>query len=464
MLDRFIYGHVSRISPEAPIPILNIENEIEMLGGAGNVVRNLSSLGAHCRFISVTGTDDAGKKINALLDAEPRVEACLKQEAGRRTIIKTRFIANTQQVLRADWDYLQATKEPIRVTIQREMEDALTDHSVVVLSDYGKGVLDDGSLKHIIQLARQAGTTVLIDPKGRDYSRYAEAGLLTPNLNELRAATGKPLETEGDILESGKVLIDELSLDALLVTRSKEGMTLLTRNGDVDHFPALARDVFDVSGAGDTVVATLAAGLSAGGSLKDAVALANLAAGIVVGKVGTAIVYKDDLEAEIDRQQVMGPGVGKVLSREQLQDQVNTWRRQGFNIGFTNGCFDLLHPGHISLLDQAAAQCDRLVVGLNNNASVKRLKGDARPVQDETARSAVLAALAAVDAVTLFEEDTPIDLITAIQPDLLVKGADYRKEEVIGQDIVEARGGRVFLARLLEGHSTTATVGKLKQD
>lgn len=463
MLDRFVYGRVTRISPEAPIPVLHIDHEDQMLGGAGNVVRNLAALGATTQFLAVVGDDNAGQQVRRLLVDEPGVDAKLRVETGRETTIKTRFIAGTQQMLRTDRETARAAGDDIRAALCGDAEAAIPHFPVVILSDYAKGVLDDATLGRVIARARDAGTTIIVDPKGADYARYKGASLLTPNLKELATAIGRDLTGDADIVGAAEDMIKTLDLEGLLVTRSKDGMTLVTAKGAVSHFSAAAQDVFDVSGAGDTVVAALAAVLAAGGSMEQATALANVAAGIVVGKVGTAIVYADDLAAQLHHQD-LGRAEAKVLSREQLIDRVAAWRQRGYRVGFTNGCFDLLHPGHVSLLAQARDACDRLIVGLNSDASVKRLKGDDRPVQNEAARAAVVASLASVDAVVLFAEDTPMELIKSVTPDVLVKGADYRLEDVVGHDVVEAAGGRVVLAELVVGHSTTATIERLAKD
>ena len=325
------------------------------------------------------------------------------------------------------------------------------------MSDYGKGLLANGTAAELIAAARQTGRKVIVDPKGADYSRYAGADIVTPNRRELAQATGMPVDTEAEIDAAARALRERHGFGAVLVTRAEDGMTLLDENG-VRHFPAEAAEVHDVSGAGDTVVATLAAGVAAGLELPLAVRLANIAAGVVVGKVGTAVARESDLLGAVSPQ---GGVLRKVVTAEVAAEQAERWRRKGWRIGFTNGCFDLLHPGHVHLLEQARAACDRLVVGLNSDASVRRLKGVTRPVQPEAARAAVLASIAAVDLVCIFDEDTPVALIEALRPDLLVKGADYTVETVVGADLMKNWGGRVMLADLLPGHSTSATVAKL---
>jgi D-beta-D-heptose 7-phosphate kinase/D-beta-D-heptose 1-phosphate adenosyltransferase len=336
--------------------------------------------------------------------------------------------------------------------------DAMAATSVTVLSDYAKGVLGATVAPQLIAAAKALGRQVIVDPKGADYARYAGADIVTPNRRELAEATGLVLNSETSIVAAAEVLIQRHGFGAVLVTRAEDGMTLVTP-GVVRHFPGEAKEVFDVSGAGDTVVATLAAAVAVGVPLADAARLANIAAGIVVGKVGTAVARAEEIFGEIT------PATGalrKVVTPAAAAEAAERWRTRGYKVGFTNGCFDLLHPGHVHLLEQCRAMCDRLIVGINADASVKRLKGAGRPVQSEAARAAVLASLASVDLVCLFEEDTPLELLNLIRPDLLVKGADYTHATVVGAREVEGWGGKVALAALLPGHSTTATLARLR--
>jgi D-beta-D-heptose 7-phosphate kinase/D-beta-D-heptose 1-phosphate adenosyltransferase len=459
MLDRYIYGDVLRVSPEAPIPIICVAREVAMPGGAGNVVRNLTALGAAVAFVSVVGDDQAGSDLTGLIGGQPNVEPWLLVQGGRATTLKTRYIAQGQQLLRADHEDVSAIHPKLAERLIRIAGDALTATSVTVLSDYSKGLLSDGIAAQIIAKAREIGRRVIVDPKGVDYSRYAGADVITPNRRELALATDMPVRTEAEIVAAARVLLEAHGFGAVLVTRAEDGMSLVEASG-VHHFPAEAAEVYDVSGAGDTVVATLAAGMAAGLPLPLAVRLSNIAAGIVVGKVGTAVAREGDLLAAVSPQ---GGALRKVVSREQAAEQVERWRQRGWRTGFTNGCFDLLHPGHIHLLEQARAQCDRLVVGLNSDASVRRLKGASRPVQPEAARAAVLGSVSAVDLVCIFDEDTPEMMLQAIRPDLLVKGSDYTVETVVGADLVKSYGGRVMLAEILPGFSTTATVQRLRR-
>ncbi|MCC7166212.1 MAG: D-glycero-beta-D-manno-heptose-7-phosphate kinase [Rhodospirillales bacterium] len=460
MLDRYVYGEVRRISPEAPIPVLAIDHETAMLGGAGNVVRNLAALGVGVSVAGVIGDDEAGRAVTDLLAREPGVRPLLGTDPARRTAIKTRFCAGPQQLLRADRETIAPLAPAEQDRLVGAVAAALAEASVLVLSDYGKGLLEAGVAKRLIDAARQAGRMVIVDPKGTDFSRYAGATLLTPNRRELAEATRMPVGDDSQVVAAARALIGDHGVQAVLVTRSQDGMTLVEASGEPRHLKAEARAVFDVSGAGDTVVAVLAGALAAGLALDDAARLANAAAGIVVGKVGTAVVHPDELVSALHHQDVW-EAEAKLVSREQAAERIAAWRRQGLKIGFTNGCFDLLHPGHVSLLAQARAACDRLVVGLNSDASVSRLKGPSRPVQTEAARATVMASLRSVDLVVIFGEDTPLALIEALRPDVLVKGADYTVETVVGADRVQSWGGRVLLAELAQGHSTSATIARI---
>ena len=457
MLDRYVYGSVERISPEAPIPILTVEREVAMPGGAGNVVRNLTALGAAVAFVSVVGDDQDGSDLTGLIGGQPGVEPWLLVEGARATTVKTRFVSQGQQLLRADREETAPISDKLAERMLRIARDTLAATSVAILSDYRKGVLAGTIPAQLIAAAKNAGRRVVVDPKGPDYSRYAGADVITPNRRELAEAAGMPVDSETALVQAAGHLRTMHNFGAVLVTRAEDGMTLVDAEG-AHHFPAEATDVYDVSGAGDTVVATLAAGLAAGLDLKIAVRLANIAAGVVVGKVGTAVAREQDLLGMLTPQ---GGALRKIVSREAAAELVERWRQRGWRTGFTNGCFDLLHPGHVHLLEQARSQCDRLVVGLNSDASVRRLKGSTRPVQPEAARAAVLASLSSVDLVCIFEEDTPEQTLRDLRPELLVKGADYALDQVVGAELVRGWGGKVWLAELLDGHSTTATVQRI---
>lgn len=461
MVDRSIYGEVKRISPEAPVPVVRITRETSELGGAGNVVRNLAVLGASCAFVAAIGDDLAGREVSNLLARLP-VEPYLRVSRRRETTIKNRFFSlDGHHLLRADRETRMPLEADDAADVMRAVTSELLRAEAVVLSDYGKGMLTGDVAQAVIAAATAQGKPIIVDPKGTDYGRYKGATVLTPNRAELADATGLPVDSTENLVTAARSLCRDVGVAAVLVTRSGEGMTLVTADGAVHHQPAETREVADVTGAGDTVVATLAMGLASGATLPLAMHLANVAAGVVVGRHGTAVASVQDITGAL-RHAGLASVEQKVADRADAAARVAAWRTAGLKVGFTNGCFDLLHPGHVSLLRQARAACDRLVVALNSDASVKRLKGESRPVQTETARAAVMASLASADLVTIFDEDTPLALIEALRPDVLVKGADYNRATVVGGDFVESYGGRVVLADLVPSFSTTATITALK--
>ena len=448
MLDRFVEGQVERISPEAPIPVLSVTRERAALGGAANVARNVCALGTRCVLVGVVGDDSAAQEVQGLIDGVVGATAHLIPASDRPTAVKTRFMAGRAQLLRADQERRSPLEIPTADAVRNAALSALPSVGALILSDYGKGVLSDRLIQDLIAAATAQGCPIIVDPKGRDFSKYRGADLVTTNI----------------LINCAESVVRISGVKGVLATRSEQGMTLYRQDPSgtvsVDHLPARAREVFDVAGAGDTVVAALAAGLAAGLSQKDAATLANRAAGIVVAKTGTAVAYPGEILND-SHEESFARGEAKVLTLAEAQDRVAAWRRAGKSVGFTNGCFDLLHPGHISLISQARAACDRLVLGLNSDASVARLKGPSRPVQAEVARASVLAALADVDMVVIFGEDTPMTLIKALEPDVLIKGADYTRETVVGAKEVESWGGRIVLAQLVEGQSTTNTIARL---
>lgn len=459
MLDRFVYGRTERMSPEAPVPVLAMTHEDCMAGGAGNVARNIASLGGTAHIVASIGEDAAGTRLREVLLSQPGITADLVALLGRRTTQKTRFVSDRHQLLRVDCE----DAEPVESTaVVMAVERAISSCDIVILSDYAKGLLTDVTLKTIIGMARAAGKPVIADPKNADVRHYDGVAVLTPNRKEAALASG--IAGEGDVQSTAAaaaMLQAAPAIAAVLVTRGARGMTLLERSAAAPlHVPTSAREVFDVSGAGDTVVAALALSLAAGCPLPIAVQVANQAAGLAVAKTGTATVSFAELFSQLEETSVRGASA-KVVTLAQALDLVAGWRAKGRRIGFTNGCFDLIHPGHVSLLSQARAACQHLIVGINTDASVKRLKGASRPLQDETARAIVMASLQPVDLVILFDEDTPLELIRAIRPDVLVKGADYRVDQVVGADVVRSYGGEVLLANLAEGHSTTRTISKM---
>ena len=465
MLDRFLYGRMERISPEAPVPVLLLEpnTKREMPGGAGNVANNILSLGGKAILIGVVGQDKAGETLCTALARHEGLITMLSRSADRPTICKTRFIATHQQVVRVDEESLL----PLHAQGIEDICAAITAHmpsvQAVVVSDYGKGVCTSAVLACLAQQAKKHNTPLFVDPKGGDYTRYCGATCITPNLRELaQASQNMPVETEKQIEAAARRVMEQAHVKAMLVTRSEKGMMLVQHSSDVLSVPAHAREVFDVSGAGDTVIATLALAAGAGLSLEEAVPIANAAAGVVVGKLGTATVSFQEVMNELDQERGGGLTEARVLSLTAAQTQVAHWRACGLKIGFTNGCFDMLHAGHVSLLAQARAACDRLIVALNTDASIRRLKGEGRPVNALEFRAAVIAALRYVDAVVAFDEDTPLEVIRTLMPDVLIKGADYQPEEVVGAEIVQAKGGRLLLAVLQEGHSTTAVIERIR--
>ena len=454
MIDEYLTGQVNRISPEAPVPVVRGVELRATPGGAANTAANAAHLGATVTLVGLVGPDGIDE-IAALLKPFGRVRTDLSvSDATRRTIRKTRVISNRQQIVRLDHEDLHALAPEVELQICHNIEVAIDAADLVVLSDYGKGLLTDKVLKTAIDIARSAGKTVIVDPKRPDFSAYRGADLLTPNRAELARATGLAVETDTEA-EAAALKAQSAFGGAVLLTRSEQGMTYYHPGRAPLHAPTVAREVFDVSGAGDTVVATLATALAANFEISEAIALANHAAGVVVGKAGTAAISFQELVNAVEQRHYVVDGHAVLVGREEAGTLRDRWAREGLTVGFANGCFDILHPGHISLIRQAAMACDRLIVALNSDASVKRLKGSSRPVQSGKARAEVVGAIKGVALVVLFEEDTPKTLIEALRPDLLVKGADYSLDEVVGADFVEARGGRVLLVDLVAEHSTT---------
>ena len=459
MLDEFVYGDVTRISPEAATPVIAVKRTEVMVGGAGNVARNLVSLGTRCIFVGVVGNDDAGVALTKALAAHPLIEFHLATDVTRQTTRKVRFVSehHSAHLLRADWE--------VSAPVDATSEDALIGHAIkampragaVVLSDYAKGTLTPRVVRAVIDAANKLGKPVLVDPKGRDYSIYKGATLITPNRQELAEATGSAAKTDEEVAAAASDLGRALGAKAVLVTRSEDGMTLVEQ-GHATHIPAYPVRVRDVSGAGDTVMAVLAAMLAMKTDFESAMRAANAAASVVVGKRGTATLSVAELRSRILPAATLAAEEKIVFDWALLDEHTAQWRKAGLRIGFTNGCFDLLHPGHIKLLAGARAACDRLVLGLNGDGSVTRLKGEGRPVQPVQARAEVLAALEAVDLVVVFDEDTPEKLIARVKPAILVKGSDYKREDVVGHAIVEALGGEVILIDLVPGQSTTSMV------
>lgn len=457
LLDRFVEGKVGRVSPEAPVAVLNPRSERALLGGAGNVAANLVAYGAGSILIGVAGADGAADALRALCASHAGLDCRLVTDASRPTTVKTRYLSGWHQLLRVDAEDASPLGADMADALLALANAAMAGAGSLVLSDYAKGVLDAGTIPALIGAARARGIPVIVDPKKADAAIFAGATLLTPNADEMARFAGMPIRRDADAEAAGARVLARVAIDAILVTRGEHGMTLCRRGEPPLHVAAETHRVFDVTGAGDTVVATLSAALAAGLPLPDAVRLANAAAGVAVTKPGTATVSPAELK------QALGvASAANVMTAAEARDQAAAWRRQGLKVGFTNGCFDLLHRGHLHSLDQAARRVDRLVVGVNTDASTVRLKGPGRPVQDLDTRTAVLAALKFVDLVVPFDEDTPETLIETIVPDVLFKGADYAEADVVGGVFVKAKGGRVELLPLLPGYSTTATVSRMR--
>ena len=462
MLDDFVYGEVGRISPEAPAPVLAVKRNEIAIGGAGNVARNVASLGARCIFVGLVGDDEAGREVIARLQADPLIEPSLVVDRTRPTTRKVRFVSEhfSTHLLRADWEQAGPVDAEREGELLARALAALPRVGAVVLSDYAKGALTPRLLGEIIAAANKAGTPVIVDPKAADYSVYRGATVLKPNRKELAETTRMAVMSDDDVVAAAGKLNVDLGTQAVLCSLSDDGLMLVPARGAPIRVPAYPVKVKDASGAGDTVVAALAVMLAARADFEVAVRVANAAGAIVVGKRGTATVSADELRHQVLPASTLASEDKVIYDRTLLAERLAEWRRARLRIGFTNGCFDLLHRGHVKLMAQARAACDRLVVGLNSDGSVKRLKGPERPIQDVASRAEVLAALEAVDLVVVFEEDTPLELIRQVRPAVLVKGGDYTRDKVVGREIVEADGGEVILVDLVPGHSTTSMVAR----
>jgi D-beta-D-heptose 7-phosphate kinase/D-beta-D-heptose 1-phosphate adenosyltransferase len=459
MLDEYLWGKAERISPEAPVQVVDVVREELRLGGAGNVVNNLAALGAQVSVCSVIGEDENGR---ALLEDFSRRDVAVDaifRDAGRRTSRKTRVVASHQQIVRID----RESRDPLSETIETQVCSWITAHAdqfgVILLSDYLKGVLTTRVIETTLKAAALKGIPVLVDPKGTDFGRYRGATLLTPNRKEAEAASGLPITDSRSLELAAGMIMEKAGLEHLLITRSEEGMSLFSRSAETVHIPTVAREVFDVSGAGDTVLASLAVGVAAGLGMAEAARLANIAAGIAVGKLGTSTVSPDEIINTVALTH--SDSDSKIKNLDVLTAIITAEKARGKKVVFTNGCFDLLHAGHVKYLQKARGLGDLLVMGLNSDASVRRLKGAKRPLIGEDERAHILAALDCIDYVVLFNEDTPLQLITALKPHILAKGGDYTAEGVVGKDVVEAYGGRVELVTFVDGKSTTNIIERI---
>ncbi len=453
MLDRYWNGGTTRISPEAPVPVVKVQSVQDSPGGAANVALNLAALGTATRLVGLVGQDEAGKDLLASLESAG-VGCDFHTVVDKPTITKLRVTSRHQQLLRMDFEETFSLTDAAELT--PKVSEGLRQKDIVILSDYQKGAL--GEVQSLISLCREKSVPVLVDPKGIDFSIYRGATLVKPNLYEFEAIVGR-CASEDELLQRGLQLMQDLQIEALLITRGEQGMTLLRPGHNELHFPARAREVYDVTGAGDTVIAVLAAAMGAGLKISSAVALANIAAGLVVAKLGTATITGPELRRELQRD---GDSDRGVMSVDQLLLAVSDARAQGERIVFTNGCFDIIHAGHVGYLQEARKQGDRLIVAINSDESVKRLKGEARPINSLDRRMAVLAGLESVDWVVSFPEDTPEELLHQLRPEILVKGGDYGIEQVVGGEFVKSYGGQVRVLSFQDNCSTSAIVNKIK--
>jgi D-beta-D-heptose 7-phosphate kinase / D-beta-D-heptose 1-phosphate adenosyltransferase len=459
MLDRYVSGSASRLSPEAPIPVLRPTARRATVGGAANVALNVATLGGQVALVGVIGDDAEGAELARQLESSGIVPH-LVTAAGRPTTAKTRFMVGTHQLLRLDEETAAAIDDTTADRVIQRFSYALRTANMVVLSDYAKGVLSDSVLCSVLAQCQSSGCMVIADPKRVDFASYRGATVLTPNEYEVRQATRIEADDDSEADRAGRRALDDTGCAAVLVTRSAKGLTLVRHDEPPLHLPTRAREVADVSGAGDTLVAALAVALGAGAALPEAAMLANITAGIAVGKPGTATVSRNELLGVLHLEDLVATN-RKIATRDEAVQRAAAWRAQGLRVGFANGCFDLIHPGHVRLLTESRSRCDRLIVALNTDESVKRLKGPTRPLQNEMARATVMASLAPVDMVVLFAEDTPLELIRALRPAVLVKGADYSIDQVVGADLVQSWGGNVLLVELQPGHSTTGTIRRM---
>ena len=458
MLDEYVWGAVDRISPEAPVQIVDVKRKELRLGGAGNVINNLLTLNCQVDVVSVVGDDDDGQFLLRRLTERGVLKHGVFGQPGRVTSRKTRVFASNQQIVRIDQESRADITATSEERILEHVKAVVSDLDVIFLSDYQKGVLTDSLLKDVIALGRKANVPVLVDPKGDDYRKYRGATLLTPNRKEAQQATGITIADEASLLAAGRKLVAEFDLEALVLTRSEQGMTVFSASGEI-HLPTVAREVYDVSGAGDTVLSLFGLGMAQKLPLERSAWLANLAAGIVVGKVGTSTVSAQEMLAAVGLQH--SDADQKITSTPLLKNILAGERQKGKTIVFTNGCFDLLHVGHVKYLQAARQLGDLLVLGLNSDDSIRRLKGPNRPLIGQEERAHILAALNCIDYVAIFDEETPLAMITALRPDILVKGGDYTPDGVVGRELVESYGGRVELINFVDGKSTTNIINKI---
>ncbi len=461
MLDRFVYGEVTRTSPEAPVPVLLLERSQAMLGGAGNVARNIAALGGSVALVGVLGVDAAAEEARGIL-AGSGIESCVVADPSRPTTEKIRYVAAGQQLLRVDAESCAPIGEAAQRGLVAAVHGAAEGAGAILLSDYGKGAVTAELIAACQAAAKANGAVLVVDSKARDPARYGAVDVIKPNVSELSRFVDLPTGTNEEVEAALTRALELNGCRAILVTRAARGMSLAVRGAPILHFSGLAREVFDVSGAGDTALAALGLVLAGGGGLEDAAQFALLASAAVVGKRGTATVSPQEL-IQVGLAAHLAPAEAKVVTVAGMAERAAQWRAQGLKVGFTNGCFDILHKGHIAYLAQSKSWCDRLIVAINSDRSVQALKGDGRPINDLESRALVLAGLTHVDLVAPFDEATPLALIEAARPDVLIKGADYSLETVVGADLVHSWGGEVRLAALVDGYSTTAAIARITE-
>jgi D-beta-D-heptose 7-phosphate kinase/D-beta-D-heptose 1-phosphate adenosyltransferase len=482
MLDRFVYGSVDRISPESPVPVLAVAREDFMLGGAGNALSNLAGLGAKAEILSVIGDDEDGKAVCAQVEKLGYSAEGLIVDSARPTIVKTRYLAGHQQLLRTDFEKKDAISDAVANDLVTRAKEAIARVGAEILSDYGKGLLRADVIAKIIAAAHMADVPVIVDPKGTDFSIYKGASAITPNKKELSEATqNSAVSTDEEVIAAAETLIHKCGIEAVVATRSSDGMSVIQKSGNPTHLQTTDIEVFDVSGAGDSVIATIAASLASGASLVDAARLANIAGSIVVTKVGTAPIRLQELTDALQGDQgdaVMASGRerekvdrarrGDVMGWAEAAEQVQRWKARGLKVGFTNGCFDILHFGHVTYLNDARDHCDRLIMGLNKDSSIRILKGPERPVHNEESRAQVIAALGSIDMVVLFgaeeegDDNTACALLDALKPDVYFKGGDYTVDQIPEAPTVMKNGGEVNVMPVYDGHSTTSSIARIK--
>jgi D-beta-D-heptose 7-phosphate kinase/D-beta-D-heptose 1-phosphate adenosyltransferase len=457
MVDEYIIGDVERISPESPVPVLVARDRLRRLGGAGNVVRNLVTMGGRVALFSTVGKDNPGRWFKQHCEEMAVESFWLKDDLSRPTTIKTRVVARNQQIVRIDEEHVRDLSPEMQQTVIGDIQSVMPQVKAVIVSDYGKGFLTGPLLEALLQSAKENRIPVLVDPKGMDFSKYAGCTYITPNIKEASLASGMEIRDKDSLVRAGRMLLKQTGAEGLVITRGKDGSTLVT-NKDCEDFPVKPVEIVDVTGAGDTVISTVALGVANGLSIQDSISLANLAASIVVSRFGAASVTLDEMVNSLNED-----GVGsKCLPFQEISSVLRNHRIQGHKICFTNGCFDLFHAGHLEILRQASILGDVLVVGINSDESVKRIKGVGRPIVGQADRAAMVSALGFVDYTVIFDEDTPLKLIQEVRPDILVKGADWKGKTVVGEDIVKARGGKVSFVKLVKGISTSELINRIR--